>query len=86
MRPIACFALAVLLAGCAGRAQETVLLAPCPPAALATCHAQAIGCGAPPFCYRTLGQVDCYPEPEPRRRTIEAVTPPPGGCLIARAG
>jgi hypothetical protein len=72
----------LLLAGCAQPQVEATFVAPCPPAALPTCHAEAAGCLAAPYCYRTLGQVDCYAQPEPGRRTVEEVVPPPTGCYV----
>ena len=80
MRDIALGLASILVAGCAGGPNGAALLAPCPPAALATCHARAVGCETPPHCYRTLGRVDCYEEPEPGRRTVEEVVPPAAGC------
>lgn len=53
-----------------------VALSPCPPGALPVCHAGAAGCGQPPFCYRTLGVVDCYLGPEEARRTVEEIVAP----------
>ncbi len=75
MRAIVFWLCSLALAGCAERSDVT-LLSPCPPAALPTCQAHAAGCDSAPFCYRTLGQVDCYPEPELARRTIEEVVSP----------
>ena len=72
----------LFLAGCAAQSGGVTFVNPCPPAALPTCHAQAAGCGAAPFCYRTLGQVDCYPAPAPGRRTVEEVVPPTTGCYV----
>lgn len=71
---------ALLIAGCAGQPGGVAYLSPCPPAALPIYHAEAAGCAGAPFCYRTLGQVDCYAEPEPRRRTVEEIVPSPEGC------
>jgi hypothetical protein len=88
MRAIALACL--FLAGCAAQSGEMTLLSPCPAAALPTCHAQAAGCRAAPYCYRTLGQVDCYPDAELARRTVEEVVPPPTDCYalspLVRAG
>ena len=84
MGKIATAIAAMLLAGCAASDAGLTLVTPCPPSALPTCHAQASGCGAAPFCYRTLGQVDCYPEPEAGRRTVEEIVPPPAGCYLVR--
>ncbi len=82
MRAILLAPAALLVAGCAAQPAGVAFLAPCPPAALPTCHAEAAGCDVSPFCYRTLGQVDCYAAPEPRRRTIEEVAPAPAGCHV----
>lgn len=83
MRRLALGMALIFLAACAP-ARDAALVAPCPPAALATCHASAADCGAAPFCYRTLGRVDCYLEPEPRR-TVEEVVPAPAGCFLPLA-
>lgn len=64
-----------LLAGCA-RPTELATFTPCPPQALPVCHADASGCATAPFCYRTLGVVECYGTPEALRRTAEEVVAP----------
>jgi hypothetical protein len=81
MRAIVLWWCCLALAGCASQPDGAELVAPCPPAALPVCHAQAMGCGVGPFCYRTLGGVDCYGEPEPARRTIDAAAPP-AACYV----
>jgi len=74
-----------LLAACAGP-MEHVAFAPCPPRALPVCHAGGSGCETAPFCYRTLGVVDCYPSPEPARRTVEEIVAPAACPAFLRAG
>lgn len=74
-----------LLAACVGP-RDYVTLGPCPPRALPVCHAGASGCETPPFCYRTLGVVDCYWAPEADRRTVEEIVAPAACPLVLRAG
>ena len=81
MRVIALWLCFLALAGCAARPSDVTLLSPCPPAALPACQVHAAGCDSAPFCYRTLGRVDCYRDPELARRTVEELVSP-AACYV----
>lgn len=77
MRFALAVAFALMLGACAQQG------APRPLAALPVCQAAAASCGAAPYCYRTLGRVDCYATAELARATVEEIVPP-AACLAPR--